>query len=600
MWPAGTGRGSTERSRMNVRSALSAGLCLLVGAMVAVNVAGAVRDGAVDASFAHGQCSAVATAVGASAMKAGLRPNDVVEFQRLSRTDRLGFADPFGGRFEGAAGERVTLPVVRGDQHLTVRAPLEPAARTPLSESFDALGLVVYLLTGAFVLWRGRDVAAYALGAFLLCFAAGGFAFDLTGFLPPLPRVAFNVLAFGFTAGAIYAGFVLNERLSQGILDDRVLRVLGIVTAAYCIAYAAIVVGSQLTLPLFGCTLPLYGRYVLLFFAGAVGVMAVLGAAAIRSHFKDRRVAWLFWTTVLCLVPFIVLRSVDTIFGVNLMSHDWLRLAVESLPFVLLPISYAYAILRYHVVDVSFVLNRALVFAVLSTALLGGVILAEAFAEKAALGKNASLALELAVPLVLGLTFNAVHKRLETMVDRLLFSAKHRADVTLRRFAEDCGFIEKAATLRQRTVDLVCSQARCLAAALYDRTETGYRLGLGAGAHAFPGDVDADDEAFVRMRATAGPVDLDGLTSAIAESGVVFPLAAGGRIFGALVCGARPHEEPYDPDERELLSRVAQAVAAALAAARARERADFVAAVADERVTPEEARARARELRTED
>ena len=566
--------------------------------MVVVNLAGAWRVGSPEAFFSQQRCSATVTAASGTALAAGLAVGDRVDFGDLPAEQRLAFADPFTGRITGPVGQLTDLRVTRGDRHLVVRAPYVPVPRTPLQIVLDGIGLAVYLLTGAFVLWRGRSAAAYALGAFLLCFAAGGFFFDLTGFLGLLPRVAFNCVAFALTAGAIYSGFVLNERLSQGILGERVLRALATMTTVYCALYAAIVVGSQLTLPLTGCTLPLFGSYVLLFFAGALGVMAILGAAVVRSRFRDRRVAWVFWTTVVCLVPFIVLRSAERLLGTNLMREDVFRAIVEALPFILLPIGYAYAIMRYRVVDVSFVLNRALVFAVLSGALLGGVILAEAFAEKVALGRNASLALELAVPLVMGLAFNALHARLERLIDKVLFSAKHRAIESLRRFSADCGFIEKPATLRERAVATVCLEARAEAAALYERTSAGYSLGVGSGAHAFPGDVDADDDAFVRMRATSDPVDLAEIRSALGNSGVAFPMAIGGRLNGVLVCGSRTNGEPYAPDEHDVLRTVAQSVGAALVAAYARERAKFVEDVAEARVSFEEAQSRARELRS--
>lgn len=582
---------------MLLRSVASSALGVLVAAMIAVNLAGFWRTGTLDATFAGQRCSALVTRAATPVGTAGLRAGDRVDFRALSPEQRMGFSDPFAGRMQGAAGERTTLPVLRDGRRVDLGVEFVPIPRTPLQIALDLIGLAAFSLTGAFVLWRGRSAAAFALGAFLLCFAAGGFAFDLTGFLPLGARAVFNVLAFALTAGAIYSGFVLNERLSQGILGERTLRIIMIVTSAYCIAYGLLVALSQMALPLTGCTLPLFNSYVLFFFAGALGVMAILGAAVVRSRFRDRRVAWVFWTTVVCLVPFIALRGVERVMGTRLLGDDWLRVVAEALPFILLPIGYAYAIMRYRVVDVGFVLNRALVFAVLSTALLGGVILVEAFAEKVALGKNASLALEIAVPLAMGLTFNALHKRLERMVDRLLFSAKHRADEALRHFAADCGFIEKPATLRERTVEIVCEQARSEAAALYERTATGYRLGVGAGSAAFAGDVDGDDAAFVRMRATAGPVELAELESALGSAGIAFPLAVGGRLSGALVCGARPNGEPYAPDETELLRFVAQSVAAALAAAYARERSRFVDDVADEKVSLEEAQARARELR---
>jgi GAF domain-containing protein len=102
------------------------------------------------------------------------------------------------------------------------------------------------------------------------------------------------------------------------------------------------------------------------------------------------------------------------------------------------------------------------------------------------------------------------------------------------------------------------------------------------------------------MRATLAPVDLETVASAIAGAGTAFPLATGGQVGGALICTPRDGGEPYAPDERELLQRVSQSIASALAATRARERAEFVAQVADGALDIDAATAKARELRAND
>jgi hypothetical protein len=576
---------------VSVRTAFSAALCLVVVGLVAINLAGAARDGTVAATFdQRGSCEAVVRTIGPSAAAAGLRAGDVIDGRAMSPQGRLAMT-------EGLAGDRAALAVRRGETRQTISVPYEPRSPTPLETVFVGAGLIVYLVSGALVLWRGRDAAAFGLGVFLLCFAAGAFNFGRTGFLPVGPRVAANVAQFAATTLTIYGAFVLNEALSRAFLGALTLRILRVAVLVYCTLFFIVTGGTQLALPLSGCVLPGYGAFVLFYLAGAIGVIAILGTAIARSRFADHRVNWIFWTTVFCFVPYIVLRGASRLFGVDLLHDELARLAIEGIPFLLLPISYAYVILRYRVIDVSFVLNRALAYTVLTTLLLGGVILAESFAEKVALSRNASLLLELAVPLTLGLSFDFLQKRLESGIDFLLFRGKHRAEEALLAFARDCAFVEKADTLRRRSVEHICEQARATGVALYERTATGYRLARAAGPQAFPGDVDADDGAFVRLRATLAPVDLEAVASAIARTGIAFPLATGGSLDGALICTPRESGEPYAPDEREILQRVSQSVASALTATRARERSEFVAQVADGALDMDEATARARELR---
>ncbi len=576
---------------MSPRSAFSAALSLSVLTLVAVNLGGALRDGTVEARFGQlGACRLRVESTGPSATRTGLRTGDVVETGAMTPAQRAGVV-------EGPAGQHSTLRVRRGGLEQTVAAPYVRNRPTTYDVVFTAAGIVVYLVAGAFVLWLGRDAASLGLGIFLICFAGSAFNFNKDGYLALGARIPVDIAQFTLTTLTLYGAFVLNEALSRGVLGGGVLRLLRRIVVAYCVVFWIITAGTQIVFPLSGCVMPLYEYYLYMYLGGAAGVIAILGATIVRARFADQRLGWIFWTTVLCFGPYIAVSTLSRLLGVPLLENLYLRLIAECVPFLTLPIVYAYVILRYRVIDVSFVLNRALAYTVLTTVLLGGVILAETFTEKIALSRNASLLLELAVPLALGLSFDALQKRLQSAIDRLLFRAKHRAEAALLAFARECAFIERVATLRLRTVENVLEQCRATGVALYERTGNGYRLAQAAGATAFAGDLDPDDPAFVRMRSSFAPVDLEDIGSAAARGGLAFPLAVGGLLDGALVCTPRQSGESYAPDERDLLQRVAQAVAAALAATRARERAEFVAAVADGTLDLDQATARARDLR---
>jgi GAF domain-containing protein len=112
--------------------------------------------------------------------------------------------------------------------------------------------------------------------------------------------------------------------------------------------------------------------------------------------------------------------------------------------------------------------------------------------------------------------------------------------------------------------------------------------------------VNIDDPAFVRLRTYLRDVDLSDVDSALAGSGIAFPLAVQGRLNGALVVGPRESEEAYDPDERSIVRALAVRVAATLEALRAREHAELVKAIADGTIGADEARARAKTLLSEE
>ena len=85
-------------------------------------------------------------------------------------------------------------------------------------------------------------------------------------------------------------------------------------------------------------------------------VMAgVLAATYLRARGeRKQRVRWVFWSTLVGFTGVIVWTI-------------WPSLQIAVLTSIAIPIGYAYAILRHRVIDVSFVVNRAIVFTVVTT-----------------------------------------------------------------------------------------------------------------------------------------------------------------------------------------------------------------------------------------
>ena len=263
---------------------------------------------------------------------------------------------------------------------------------------------------------------------------------------------------------------------------------------------------------------------------------------------------------------------------------------------LLLPIAMAgflYAVLRHRVVDISVVLNRGLVYAATTSLVLGLFALLESLIERTTLGHGASLLLELAVPLGLGAALSTVHRRIEAVVERFFFRHQYRAEVALRRFAEECAFITQPENLFDLTVEQIARHAGAPRVALYERTAEAYVRIRQHGAPALPEQVATDDLAFVGLRARNAELDLDDTQSRLGADGYAFPLMLRGTLLGALVVGQRPGEH-YAADERELLFHVAHEVGAALFALRAQE-SETRALASEARSQASEARARTSE-----
>jgi len=120
-----------------------------------------------------------------------------------------------------------------------------------------------------------------------------------------------------------------------------------------------------------------------------------------------------------------------------------------------------------------------------------------------------------------------------------------------------------------------------------------YRLIEQRGSLAFPTVINADDAAFVRMRTDLYDVDLNDVKSRLGPDGLALPLTAQGQVQGALVCGIRLSEEPYDPDERAMLRTFARRLSVVLTALRAKECTQLVRDLATGAIDPQTAKQRA-------
>jgi hypothetical protein len=242
-----------------------------------------------------------------------------------------------------------------------------------------------------------------------------------------------------------------------------------------------------------------------------------------------------------------------------------MKIAVSFAVFAIL----SYAALNQRLVAVRFVINRALVFAVLTAILIGALSLIESLIEQSIVSKDAGLALNLAVPLLLGLFINRIHRWGEDNVERFVFRKEYQARTTILTFLHDAGFISQPATLYERTAEIFATNAGGRYAAMFLICGSSYeRVAASKKCQDLPSKVDIDDEAMVRLRATLAPVDLALLSSKLGTEGLALPLAMRGRLDGVLLCGPKA-EGRYAQSEIDFLEKAAAGISACIVALRA-------------------------------
>jgi len=516
-----------------------------------------------------------------------LQPGDRVDLIATPRATRIAI-----GRF---AQFDDSLPVKRTyefwirREQVNVDVPVtnvDTSTGTGVQWSEWAFLCFVVLLGGIALLasWRGRDRAAAGLAlwaiAFVVGLAAGSVPLDgglglcaqlSIDILFLLARVGFYVMVESMV------GTALSER-SRTLWRASFLLLLG--------AGVAVTLGGLLIFVATGWPEFLRPRYGFVLTASYFVPVALLFANYRGADGAHRlRLRWMLWSSVV---------FVTSIFLDNTPLLGFLASKITNT--LMLPIAmtgFLYAVLRHRVVDISVVLNRALVYAATTSLVLGLFALLESLVERTTLGHGASLLLELAVPLALGAGLSTVHRRIEAAAERFIFRRQYRTETALRNFAQECAYVTQPDKLLDLTVQQIARHTAAARVALYERTPEGYVRIRQQGEPALPAQIATDDLAFVKLRARAAVLDLDDTQSQLGGDGYAFPLMVRGSLLGALVVGERPGEH-YAADERELLFHVAHEVGMALFALRAQE-SEARAQTIQGQLQASESQARARE-----
>jgi hypothetical protein len=528
-------------------------------------------------------------------LPAGLRAGDIVDATRMDVASRLGLTT----YAVVPAGTRVTLAVERDGRQLQVpiefvRMPVTPANMLEVVFSIALIWLVAAL--GLLILWRGHRLAAVGVGIWCLADLCWNIPISLPLPLPLAGWTDVGGMAL-FYSGALIGLYLLAEDLSWQDVHNKTRRWSRAGFLLLVLVYLVGFTWTDLSFHLFGEWLfnPAHfnARVVAHLAAFAIPIgMLVSRYRRVRAS-ERTRIRWVLASVAGIVAAYLVASDFGDIVFTSIVSDILFDVfTAASL------IGFVYAVLRYRLVAVQVVLNRAMVFAIAVTILVAAFGLIESLIEDEALGNRASTLIALAVPLALGILFDQMHKRIERWVEYLFFRKQFRAEAALSQFAKECGYITSSRVLVDRTIAEVLRHAGAPAAGIYEYAGNTYRCLQQRGSRMFPERLAIDDPACVRLRASLTETRLDDLGSALGVDGLAFPVALRGMLIGVLVLASRPGEL-YAPRERELLLHVTHEVGASLHAMYVNETRAFLADVANGTLPSEKARATAQRFMRE-
>jgi two-component system NtrC family sensor kinase len=376
------------------------------------------------------------------------------------------------------AWKKVDYKVKHSGVEVTANVIIAEAERDSTIFYQYAVG-AVYLAIGLFVYFR-RGSAPRALHFFVLCLASFVLStFHYSGKLNNFDKVVYlgNVVA-GFLAPTLFLHFCFIFPEPQKWIRRRGTAALVYLPGAMLLAiqFGVVFGWLQSAAPLLEMRW-LLDRVWLVFLCAMYLAGGLVLAAQLRSAedpIVRRQLTWLRNGAVVGILPFTLIYVVPYLMGVP--PNHAMNLAVLSLP--LIPLTWAYAILRYRLMDVDIIFQEGYVYT-LATLCVLGIFYGLIFSVSRAGDLNGTALV--ALILIAAFVFQPIRNWIQEQLDRYYFY-KDRYDYrrTLIEFARELGspadlneMLESVADRLVRTLDI-----RHVAVFTWDEHEERFRLEL--------------------------------------------------------------------------------------------------------------------------
>ncbi len=332
----------------------------------------------------HGMLEAEQVPEASAGQRAGVRTGDLLISVNEQPTTRIAalVREWFRTKVYGSAsyviirsGIRLEMPVILDEADTSIHPGLRLIA-------------LIYLSIGVYVLFR-RWTAPHATHFYIFCLASFVmYAFIYTGRFDTLDQVIYwGWIVAGALQPALFLHFALSFADQQGKSRRALLVALTYLPAALIVGIQVYAVNRWSATGLLAHRLDQAAMAYLDFFyllAAAVFYLQYWRTGGRSSEeapqtLRRQQLKWLTRGTVVTVVPFTLLYVLPYLGDVP--APDWARnLAILSL--VVLPLTFAWAIVRYRLMDVDLIFKRGVTYTLATASLVGLYFVLVAFAAE--------------------------------------------------------------------------------------------------------------------------------------------------------------------------------------------------------------------------
>jgi hypothetical protein len=506
-----------------------------------------------------------------SASAARIRPGDRIELDRLAAAMRYRLVHGWAYK---PAGTGLVVVVDRSGRQRIVRltSRQDTFGRNEWSTLIATLVVsVVFVGIAGILVWLRPNSVTWPFYVFACGYVIIQFG-TLQAFLdPPASTVHWLLVGAGF-AMAIVGGGLFTVHFPDGVTSTLARRYQRLLVPA-----AIVVVALYLSLA-FGqengaseSTLVAIARGYQLSLVIILGftVWVLIRRQAGSSGEARQRTQWVVAASAVGLSAIIV-DFVLRLLRLPDFNGSPLDIAL-SIAIVLIPLAVAYAVLRHRIIDVRFAIDRALVYGLLTSGLILLFSLLEWLLSKKLEATRLASYVELGTALVIGFSFDRMHRRVDGFVERAFFRKQHLAQQRLERVALALPHAGSPETVDGFLTVEPLEAYSLRSAAVFRRNGDGvYDRSAAIGWDGHTSALVSDAEPVIaHLSASRSPIGLDDIRTGLAlPSGparpvLAVPVAARNQLLAFVLYGPHAGGEMLDPDERTTLAGLAVAAAAA-------------------------------------